>query len=249
MASEDAPPPDSPIPDDALLLLNRATLVVHTVRSAVHELNNVLQMIGGSAEMLASADVPAAASARIEAILRQTGRGQAILQAVGDLARRDHPSAQATDVATIADRALQLRRYEHLRGGIAATLNQHAAGPMRARVDPQQLLQAILNLVVNAEEALTGVRNGAIQISLRSDDRHIDVTVSDNGPGIDGDLDLIAPFVTTRGSAAAGLGLAAARLIATQSGGNLEVVSGAEGARWTLRLPVATDALPGKGAS
>jgi C4-dicarboxylate-specific signal transduction histidine kinase len=239
MASEGAPPTDSRIPDDVLLLLNRATLVAHTVRSAVHELNNVLQMIGGSAEMLASAGVPAAASVRIDAILRHTGRGHAILQSLGDLARRDAPSAQGTDVATVADRALQLRRYEHTRAAIAATLDRRATAPIHARIDPQQLLQAILNLVVNAEQALAGVRNGAIQISLRSDDRLVEVTVADNGPGLDPDLDLIAPFVTTRGPSAAGLGLAAARLIARHAGGDLEGVSSADGARWTLRLPVA----------
>jgi two-component system C4-dicarboxylate transport sensor histidine kinase DctB len=197
-------------------------------------------MIGGSAEMLASAGVPVAASARIDAILRHTGRGHAILQSLGDLARRDSPSLQGTDVATIADRALQLRRYEHTRAAIAATVDRRATAPLRARIDPAQLLQAILNLVVNAEQAVEGVPNATIHISLRSDDRRIEVTVADNGPGLDPDLDLIAPFVTTRGPFAAGLGLAAARLIARQAGGDLEVVSSADGARWTLGLPVAS---------
>jgi two-component system C4-dicarboxylate transport sensor histidine kinase DctB len=244
MASDGEPAPHPRMPDDALLLLNRATLVMHTVRSAVHELNNVFQMIGGSAEMLASVGVPPAGSARIEAILRQTGRGHVILQAVGDLASRNPPSAQPTDVGTIADRALQLRSYEHRRGGIAATLERDRSASLRVRVDAPHLLQAILCLVVNAEDALTGMRNGAIRITVRSDDHHVELTVSDNGPGIPLDLDLIAPFVTTRGSAAAGLGLAAARLIATQSGGDLDVVSGEDGARWTLRLPVARDPVP-----
>jgi C4-dicarboxylate-specific signal transduction histidine kinase len=242
MASEGEPPTASVIPDDALLLLNRATLVVHTVRTAVHELNNVLQMISGSAELLASAGVPAAASARINTILQQTGRGHDILQAIDDLARRDRPAGQESrtavaDVAAVADRALQLRRYEHRRAAIGATLHRPATGPIRARIDPQQLLQAILNLLVNAEQSLAGGRDGAIQISLWSDDRYVDVSVADNGPGLDADLDLIAPFVTTRGQAAAGLGLAATRLIASQAGGTLEAISG-DGARWRLRLPV-----------
>ena len=84
------------IPDDALLLLNRATLVTHAVRTAVHE--------------------------------------HAILQSVDDLARRDRPTAEAADVAGVADLALQLRRYEHRRSAIGATLHR-PAGPMRARID------------------------------------------------------------------------------------------------------------------
>ena len=225
------------IPDDALLLLNRATLVTHAVRTAVHELNNVLQMIGGSAELLASS-VPAAASARVETIIKQALRGHAILQSVDDLARRDRPTAEAADVAGVADLALQLRRYEHRRSAIGATLHR-PAGPMRARIDPQQLLQAILNLIVNAEQSLGPGRDGSIQISLWSDEDHVDVTVADNGPGLDGDLDLVAPFVTTRGPSAAGLGLAASRLIARRAGGSLEAIAGNGGARWRLRLPVA----------
>jgi len=233
----DDPNSTPPISDAALLLLNRATLVTHSVRSAVHELNNILQMISGYAEMLGSSDIPAAATSRVDGIIKQTIRGHSILQAVGDLARSDRVSLQSTDVGTVAERALELRRYEHKRASIAATLVRADAAPAHVRIDAQQLLQAILNLIVNAEQALAGNRNGAIRLSVKADERHVDVTVADNGPGIAQNLDLTAPFVTTRGSAA-GLGLAASRLIARQSGGALDVVSGADGTRWTLRLPV-----------
>ena len=242
MPTDDESSTHPAIPDDALLMLNRATLVTHTVRTAVHELNNVLQMIGGSAELIASAGVPAAASARLETILKQVMRGHVILQSVDDLARRDHPMGRAADVAAVADLALQLRRYEHRRAGIGATLHRPATDPVRARIDPQQLLQAILNLIVNAEQSLSPGRDGVIQLSLWSDQQHVDVTVADNGPGLETDLDLVAPFVTTRGPAAAGLGLAATRLIARQAGGSLEAIGGAGGAQWRLRLPIATPA-------
>ena len=239
MTSEGEPPGDPRISDATLLLLNRATLVVHSVRGAVHELNNILQMISGSAEMLASSGIPSAATTRVDGIIKQTGRGHAILQAVGDLARADRVSLQAIDVTAIAGRALELRRYEHKRGSIDTVLERGDGGPKRVRMDAQQLLQAILNLIVNAEQAVAGSRTGAIRVSVEADDRHVAVSVADNGPGLARGLDLIAPFVTTRGSAAAGLGLAATRLIARQAGGDLEVVSGADGARWTLRLPAA----------
>jgi C4-dicarboxylate-specific signal transduction histidine kinase len=233
--SESAPQ----ISDAAILLLNRATLVTHSVRSAVHELNNILQMISGYAEMLGSSEIPTTAGARVEGIIKQTVRGHSILQAVGDLARTDRVSLQTTDVATIAERALELRRYEHKRASIESTLDRAALRPAHVRIDAQQLLQAILNLIVNAEQALAGKRDGAIRLSVHADDQHVVITVANNGPGVAQDLDLVAPFVTTRGGVAAGLGLAASRLIARQSGGDLEVASGADGVRWTLRLPVA----------
>ena len=154
MTSEGDPPGDPRISDATLLLLNRATLVVHSVRGAVHELNNILQMISGSAEMLASSGIPSAATTRVDGIIKQTGRGHAILQAVGDLARADRVSLQAIDVTAIASRALELRHYEHKRSSINTVLERGDGGPKRVRMDAQQLLQAILNLIVNAEQAV-----------------------------------------------------------------------------------------------
>jgi C4-dicarboxylate-specific signal transduction histidine kinase len=245
MAADDPEAPDAPggaarmqMPDDALLLLNRATLVVHSVRSAVHELNNVLQMIGGSAEMLASAGVPLSATPRIDAILRQTGRGHAILQAVGDLARPDQPHGSGADVDAVVDRTLQLRRYEHTRSGITATVERRGAGG-RARIDPQQLLQILLNLVVNAEQAVAGITGAAIVVGVSAEGGRVEITVSDNGPGLARATEVTAPFVTTRGPSAAGLGLPASILIARRWGGDLQMAD-AGGSRVTLTLPAAS---------
>lgn len=225
------------MPDDALLLLNRATLVVHSVRSAVHELNNVLQMIGGSAEMLASAGLPPSATPRIDAILRQTGRGHAILQAVGDLARSDQPHGRGADVNAVVERTLEIRRYEHTRSGITATVERRGPGS-RARIDPQQLLQILLNLVVNAEQAVAGITGAGIVVGVSAEGERVEITVSDNGPGLGPATDVTAPFVTTRGPSAAGLGLTASILIARRWGGDLQMAD-AGGSRVTLTLPAA----------
>jgi two-component system C4-dicarboxylate transport sensor histidine kinase DctB len=225
--------------DDTLLLLNRATLVAHAVRGAVHELNNVLQMIGGSAEMLAAADVPSTATPRLDAILRQTARGHGVLQALGEFGRGQQASAQLADVSTALDRALQLRRYEHTRAGVAVTRETRGGGPQRVRIDLQQLVQAILNLVLNAEQAVAGIKGPAIGVSVARTGEDVEIVVSDNGPGMSSGVDAAAAFVTTRGSVAAGLGLTATRLIAERWGGVLEPVNAAEGASWRLRLPAA----------
>src|SRR5262245_82850 len=89
---------------DTLVLLNRATLVMHTVRTAIHEVNNVLQMISGSAEMLSgSRDLPPQATARIDAILQNALRGHAILRNVSDMARRDRVGERTLDVPKLAE--------------------------------------------------------------------------------------------------------------------------------------------------
>src|SRR5262245_59669601 len=64
---------------ETLVLLNRATLVMHTVRTAIHEVNNVLQMISGSAEMLAGTPgLQPQAATRIDTILQSALRGHTV---------------------------------------------------------------------------------------------------------------------------------------------------------------------------
>jgi two-component system C4-dicarboxylate transport sensor histidine kinase DctB len=107
------------------------------------------------------------------------------------------------------------------------------------RIDSQQLVQAILNLILNAEQAVAGVKGPAIGIAVTPGAEAVEIVVADNGPGVDPGGDVAAPFVTTRGSGNAGLGLTVTGLIAARWGGALESVHAAEGACWRLRLPVA----------
>ncbi len=142
------------------------------MRTAVHELNNVLQMIAGSAELLGSAALPATASARVETILKQVEpRSLILVQSVGELARVAPPAARTLDLGSLCDQALPLRRYEHKRAAITATLARPPAGTALVRADGSQILQAILNLIVNAEQSLASVPNGAITIAVSADRR------------------------------------------------------------------------------
>jgi len=227
------------IPDATLVLLNRATLVQHTVRTAVHELNNVLQMIAGSAELLGSAALPPAAAARVETILKHSSRGHTLVQSVGELAKVATPAARTLDLGSLCDQALALRRYEHKRAAIAATLERPPAGTALVRADGALLLQAILNLVVNAEQALAGTAPAVLTIAVTARAGQVEVIVSDSGTGPADRDRLFDPFVTTRAHAA-GLGLTTARLIARQWGGDLEAL---DGSRFRLTLPATAPAL------
>jgi signal transduction histidine kinase len=224
--------------DETLLLLNRATLTVHTVRTAVHELNNILQMVGGYAELLQSApDLPPGAVRRVDAILRQTTRGQAVLQGVTELTRPGAAAGVAVDAGQAVERALASRHYEHTRTRIAVTL-ETAPGDLRARIAPAHLEQILLNLLMNAEQAVSGREGASIGIALARTENRIEVRISDSGGGLPPGIDPFQPFTTTRPAAAAGLGLAAARLLADRYDGSLE--GPAVGATaWTLRLPAA----------
>jgi len=233
-------PDISAIPDDTLVLLNRATLVQHTVRTAVHELNNVLQMIAGSAELLSAAAVPPAAAARAETILKHSNRGHLLLQSVSELARVAPPAVRTIDLASLCEQALQLRRYEHKRAAITAVLERPTNGAALVRADAPLILQAVLNLIVNAEQSLAGAAHAkTITVSVGSAGGQAAVIVSDSGAGPTSGAGIFEAFETTR-ERSAGLGLTASRLIARQAGGDLRWL---DGTRFQLTLPASAAAL------
>ncbi len=102
------------------------------------------------------------------------------------------------------------------------------------------LLQAVLNLIQNAEQALASRRGGRIGVEVVDDGAHVVLRVSDDGPGVPAaDADAIfQPFVTSRPRPeSTGLGLSVARAIAEAHGGSLQLEPLPQGAVFTLRLP------------
>jgi len=233
-----SPSAPSELTPDTLVLLNRATLVMHAVRTAIHEVNNVLQMISGSAEMLSDAPgLPPQAATRIDTILQSAQRGHAVLQSVSDIARRDLAGERALDVPRLAEQALEMRRYEHTRGGITASVEQRGSRSARVVMDPQHLLQILLNLVINAEQAVAEAPTRELRVSIESIDGGVEIRVSDSGPGVGAGDSLFEPLRSARSAGSAGLGLAASRLIVAQYGGSLDAQETTSGGAFLVKLP------------
>lgn len=226
--------------EDALLLLNRATVVMHSVRALAHELNNILQMISGSAELLElSPDVPASMRPRLQAIANQTSRGCDLVSAVADLARAMPPRGHTVDVRRAIDRVVQLRKFEQSRAavGLAVTVPPE---PLLLRVDAPDLQLMLLNLVINAEQAMTGAGSKVVTVTAVRVGDACQITVGDAGQGTLGDVDYFSPFVSTRPpNVAAGLGLGATRLLAAKYGGEVALSQGSSGLEAVLTLPLA----------
>jgi two-component system sensor histidine kinase GlrK len=103
--------------------------------------------------------------------------------------------------------------------------------------DPAMVEQVLLNLLKNAIEAQQG--GGSIALATGSSEDRAWIDVSDAGPGITPDMrqQLFRPFVSTKGEAGTGLGLAVSRRLARAQGGDLEHIPGAPGTTWRLILP------------
>jgi len=230
--------PDT-ITDDTLLLLNRATLDTHTIRATAHELNNVFQMISGSSELLElNSQFPAALQPKLQAIARHTSRGRDLVDAVADLARPTSQGGTVVDVTRAFARVTQLRAYEHARAGIELTSTVHGE-PLVLNAEPRDVLLMLLNLVVNAEQAVANVETRRIALTASAAGQNCEIVVADSGQGVLGANDPFAPLVTTKSPAVApGLGLPATRLLAMRSGGKVALRDGASGIQAVLTLPL-----------
>jgi signal transduction histidine kinase len=106
-----------------------------------------------------------------------------------------------------------------------------------AETDPDLVDQVLLNLLKNAIEALSP--GGRITLSTGREDAQVFIEVADDGPGLSPEArsQLFQPFVTSKGQAGTGLGLAVSRGLARRLGGELAYVPTEKGTRWRLTLP------------
>jgi len=230
---------DRELTGDDLVYLNRMTVVGHVLPNVAHELNNALQVVGGLVEMLgARADLPADVREKVGKIGVQAGRAMSLVRDVVEFARGDDAGVRAVDVARQTEQALALRRYHLSRAGIAVEVERAGEGALRARGDAHDLRHILLNLLINAEQALAGRGGGRIHVRLDADGERVRVAVTDNGPGLpDGVRRVGEPFATSK-AGAVGLGLAVASRLAAGAGGRLDVEPASpRGMRVVLSLP------------
>ena len=221
-----------------------------------HEVNNPLAFIGANLRQMQRMgevveehrDPPDAKLAEELADLREIaaetldgiGRIERIISDMRRLTTDGETPFHAVDLNEVVRDTLRL-----------ADLNRAADVEIRAslheplpEVDgaPERLVQALLNLVVNAKQALAGLPDPRIEVSTRVEGRAVRVTVRDNGPGIDVALHerIFDPFFTTKGpDHGTGLGLSIAFDILRDHGGVLEVDSRpGEGTTFAALVPV-----------
>jgi two-component system C4-dicarboxylate transport sensor histidine kinase DctB len=238
------PGPTSQVTLDAsqLAQINRLTTIARFVSGLAHELNNSLQVMGGLVELLADrTDVPPDAAVRIQKIGGQADRASGVIREVLTFARDSDWEAGAADLGGVVDRALALRRYQLGRAGIAVTWDRRPHESFRVAGEDRALEQVVLNLLVNAEEALEGQAERRVSLTLARAAGRVQLAVSDTGPGVPKELreTIFEPFFTTRSSSsrAVGLGLTVGAAVAAAHGGQLTLEGRGPGATFVLALP------------
>ena len=211
-----------------------------------HDFNNLLMIISGSLHTLKKAvgDDPKSQRA-LSAIEGATKRGASLTSQLLTFARRQSVNPQAVDVAERID---AVREVLDTGVGSAVTLQfdvDPAVWPVM--VDVTEFETALVNLVINARDAMTS--GGVITVSARNVTRggeadtggHVAISVEDTGTGIAPDVlgKIFDPFFTTKPiGKGTGLGLSQVHGFAHQAGGTVKVASElGKGTRITILLP------------
>ena len=219
--------------------LDRLALLEETATGFAHEIGTPLNTVSGHLQLLRDdlkrAEQPASVE-RVQLLLAQVDRLAAIVRTRLDRGGWPAPMLQATELDGLALRMLRFLEPSLVAAGVNAHLEPSAAGPVTAFCDPALVEQILLNLLKNAIEALDAGGSIVLRTGASADRAWVDV--ADSGPGLAPIMQqqLFNPFVSTKGEAGTGLGLAVSRRLARAQGGELEHIPGARGTTWHLSL-------------
>jgi two-component system NtrC family sensor kinase len=232
-----------------LLQAEKLSAIGQLVAGVAHELNNPLTSVIGYAQLLEeelrSSDPhrPTPELAQdLRRIAQESERAARIVRNLLAFARRQTAERAPQDVADLFGRVLALRSYDLHLNNIELVTDFQAALPL-VIADGSQLQQALLNLLLNAEQAMRGRPAKRLRVGTRYDEAAaaVELFVSDSGHGIDQSTlsRIFDPFFTTRDvGEGTGLGLSICYGIVRDHGGQITVESRVDaGTTFTLLLP------------
>jgi signal transduction histidine kinase len=228
-----------------LLQAQRMSSMGTLASSVAHEFNNILTTIINYAKLgLRAANDSVGRIEALEKILKGSQRAAIIVNSMLGFARGNATAREQTDLARLIDEVLILTEKDLSKHHVQ--VEKKFLSRPQAWVVPGQIEQILINLVINARQAMP--RGGRLQIELRDNARTqmAEVRVADSGVGIPPEqLRLIfEPFYTTKepdehGHGGTGLGLSVCRQIIEQHQGRIRVESVlGRGSTFTVKLPL-----------
>jgi signal transduction histidine kinase len=202
-----------------------------------HEIRNPLAGIAGVIEIVGR-DLPSTSPARavVKDVRQEIARINRTLTDLLETARPHPPQIRQSDLNTTAEHAVMLARQQVFSKPIKIEL-QKALNLPDVEHDSDQIHQVLLNLLLNAVQALDGA--GTVSVEIGAQDDYASLLVSDTGRGIAPQhiSNIFRPFYTTKGNGT-GLGLSLARRIVEEHHGRIEVSSVVgKGSEFTVLLP------------
>jgi len=220
----------------------RLAFIGQAVASLSHHTKNIVNGLNSSAELiemgLAQEDLETLR--RTWPIFRRsTKRISNYVQDMLAFSKQRQPAREESRIGDIAQEAHDTFRELFAQKNVNVTLDV----PQNLRpvfCDPEGIYRCLLNLLTNAADVVPA-QDGRIHLAARPvDDAHVELPVSDNGPGIPPEQRkaVFEPFFSTKGTHGTGLGLAVTRKTVAEHGGSVEVQEGPEGgALFRILLP------------
>jgi signal transduction histidine kinase len=225
--------------EDQLRHADRLATIGQLAAGVAHELNEPLSSILGFAQLAQKQPrLPARAAEDLEKIVTTALHAREVIRKLMLFARQSPPRKTRVGLNPIVDEALSLVASRCAESRVTV-VRQCAPGPAEMVADPSQVRQVLVNLLVNAIQAMPG--GGTLTVTTSQSDDHVLLEVADTGIGMDEDVrrQLFVPFFTTKDiNEGTGLGLPVVHGIVTAHGGTIQVESRPGcGARFRIRLP------------
>ena len=231
---------------EQLAQAQRLTALGELLGTTTHEYNNVLMTVLNYAKMGIRHKDEATRDKAFEKILAAGERAAKITNSILGLARNRSGDFEPTDLSKLVEDALVLLERE-LRKYRIAIETRLGSAPL-ARANPNQIQQVLLNLLINARQAMPNGGQVIVSVGLDEASKMVELSGRDNGPGIAEDQlrQIFNPYFSTKkgpdetGKGGAGVGLSACRDIIEAHQGKILVASTVgKGTAFTLRLPIA----------
>ncbi len=210
-----------------------------------HEINNPLTCVLTNSSLMLedlSADDPRRED--LQTIVDETLRCRKIVKGLLDFARQTKPQKKVLNINKVAEDVVALVKNQASFQNITIRTELDPILPS-VYADADQMRQVVLNIVLNAADAMT--QGGELCVQSNSNSDHVELKISDTGPGIPEHIrdKLFEPFFTTK-KTGTGLGLSIAYGIMERHKGALKVESSADhGTAVTIIFPINTNALDG----
>lgn len=248
--------------EEALRQSQKVEAIGRLTGGVAHDFNNLLTVIRSSADFLRRPDLPEDRRMRyVDAIIHTADRAAGLTKQLLAFARRQPLAPEVFDVGESMVAVEQLLRP--LLGSRVTLHHEYCDPPCAIRADRSQFETCLVNLAVNARDAMNGEGHLTLKAEtldslppvrghLGAEGPFVSISVSDTGAGIGADIidQIFEPFFTTKDpGAGTGLGLSQVMGFAKQSGGEVDVRSrDGKGSTFTLYLPQHVDAPPTRGA-
>jgi len=227
-------------PQKQWIQIEKISTLADLMPALVHKLNNPLASVIGYAQLILPRIDDPETKKDLEKIVAEAQRASQIIKSLVTFTKKRKTKKEAINLNEIIEAVLEKKTIElNLRS--INVVKELSSSLSPTQVDPKQIEQVLINLINNAEEAISEFHGlGEIRVKTKLMDDHIEIMISDDGPGIPKEnlSNIFDPLFTTKGTGI-GLGLPISNDILAEHNGTMRVeTEWGRGATFTITLPM-----------